>query len=122
MPVPKRGFDQGDANLLRAKLDELRWQHPSRIVWMYTPMAMPLLDALDPDLLIYDCMDELSAFMNPPAGLLEHERALLQRADLVFTGGPSLYEAKRRLNPDVHCFPSSVDIGHFRQALDRNIA
>lgn len=122
MPVPKRGFDQGDANLLRAKLDELRRQHPSRIVWMYTPMAMPLLDALDPDLLIYDCMDELSAFMNPPAGLLEHERALLQRADLVFTGGPSLYASKRELHDNMHCFPSSVDLAHFRKALDRNIA
>lgn len=122
MPIAKPGFHQVDPAPLRRKLRELRQQHPDHRAWFYTPMAMPLLDELDPAGIIYDCMDELSAFMNPPPRLLEHERALLRRADLVFTGGPSLYEAKRRLNPDVHCFPSSVDIGHFRQALDRNIA
>lgn len=122
MPIAKPGFHQVDPAPLRRKLRELRQQHPDHRVWFYTPMAMPLLDELDPVGVVYDCMDELSAFMNPPPRLLEHEHALLQRADLVFTGGPSLYEAKRGLHPEVHCFPSSVDIGHFRQALDRNIA
>lgn len=122
MPIAKPGFHQVDLAPLRRKLREIRQQHPNHRAWFYTPMAMPLLDELDPIGVIYDCMDELSAFLNPPPRLLEHERALLQHADLVFTGGPSLYEAKRGLHPDVHCFPSSVDIGHFRQALDRNIA
>lgn len=122
MPIAKPGFHQVDPAPLRKKLREIRQQHPDHRAWFYTPMAMPLLDELDPVGVIYDCMDELSAFLNPPPRLLEYERALLQRADLVFTGGPSLYEAKRGLHPDVHCFPSSVDIGHFRQSLDRNIA
>ncbi len=122
MPIAKPGFHQVDPAPLRKKLREVRQQHPDHRVWFYTPMAMPLLDELDPVCVVYDCMDELSAFMDPPPGLLGYERDLLQRADLVFTGGPSLYEAKRRLHPGVHCFPSSVDISHFRQALDRNIA
>ena len=122
MPVAKRGFDQGDTDVLREKLDELRRQHPAHIAWLYTPMALPLLAALDPAMVIYDCMDELSAFLNPPPRLLEHERALLTLADLVFTGGPSLYASKRGLHDNVHCFPSSVDLAHFRKALDRNIA
>jgi len=122
MPIAEPGFHQADITPLRRKLYELRQQHPAHWVWLYTPMAMPLLDALNPLAVVYDCMDELSAFMNPPPQLIDHERALLQRADLVFTGGPSLYEAKRRRHPDVHCFPSSVDIGHFRQALNRNLA
>lgn len=122
--VEKRGFGQGaeETQAMREKLAELRRQHPNHIAWLYTPMAMPLLDALDPAMVIYDCMDELSAFMNPPAGLLELERMLLGRANLVFTGGPSLYASKRGLNAHVHCFPSSVDLAHFRKALNRNIA
>jgi UDP-galactopyranose mutase len=61
-------------------------------------------------------MDELSAFDGASPALLDRERALLGRADLMFTGGPSLYRAKRDRHPDVHCFPSSVDAAHFGQA------
>ena len=65
---------------------------------------------------VYDCMDELSAFDHAPPALLAREQELLDRADLVFTGGPSLYRAKKDRHPDVHCFPSSVDAAHFGQA------
>lgn len=87
--------------------------------WFYTPMAVPLLDALSPRVVVYDCMDELSAFRGAPPGLLDREVELLRRADVVFTGGPSLYRAKKDRHPDVHCFPSSVDAAHFRRALGR---
>ena len=86
------------------------------VVWFYTPMALPLLDALDADrvdLVVYDCMDELSAFLGAPPELLERETRLLEIADVVLTGGPSLYEAKRDRHPDVHSLPSSVDPVHF---------
>lgn len=84
--------------------------------WFYTPMAIPLLAQLSPHVVIYDCMDELSAFMNAPPALLERERELLGFADLVFTGGPSLFKSKRDRHPDVYCFSSSVDVAHFGQA------
>jgi UDP-galactopyranose mutase len=64
-------------------------------------------------------MDELSAFANAPAALQQCERDLLARADVVFTGGQSLYEAKRHAHPNVHAFPSSVDVAHFGSA--RNV-
>ena len=89
------------------------------IVWFYTPMALPLLLNLHPRLVVYDCMDELAAFKNAPKQLLQRETALLGRADLVFAGGPSLYEAKRERHSNAHCFASSVDVVHFEQALDR---
>jgi UDP-galactopyranose mutase len=92
------------------------------IVWFYTPMALPLLSGLDPSLIVYDCMDELSAFKNPPKQLLQRESALLGMADVVFTGGPSLYEAKRTRHHNAFCFPSSVDAVHFGQALHRSIS
>jgi UDP-galactopyranose mutase len=88
-------------------------------VWLYTPMALPLAKSLTPApaAVIYDCMDELSAFRDAPQELLHREQELLEWADVVFTGGPSLYAAKKDRHPNVHCFPSSVDAAHFRQAL-----
>ena len=83
------------------------------LLWMYTPMALPLTRLFDPEGVIFDCMDELSAFEFAPAQLVEREAQLLKQADIVFTGGPSLYRAKRSRHPHVHCFPSSVDAAHF---------
>jgi len=85
-------------------------------LWFYTPMALPLASHLQPIGVVYDCMDELSAFRFAPPELLQRERDLLAQADLVFTGGHSLYEAKRSRHPNVHCFPSSVDAAHFGRA------
>jgi glycosyltransferase involved in cell wall biosynthesis len=82
-------------------------------VWFYTPMAVPLATRLSPRGVVYDCMDELTAFKNAPRQLVQRENALFRMADLVFTGGRSLYNAKRGRHPDVHCFPSSVDARHF---------
>lgn len=84
--------------------------------WFYTPMAYPLASELAPRGIVYDCMDELSAFRNAPRQLMQRESALFKAADLVFTGGPSLYNAKRLRHPSVHCFPSSVDARHFARA------
>ena len=88
------------------------------ILWFYTPMALPLAAGLRPRAVVYDCMDELSAFLDAPPQLLEREAELLARADLVFTGGPSLYRAKKGRHPRVCCFPSSVDAKHFARATN----
>jgi glycosyltransferase involved in cell wall biosynthesis len=86
------------------------------MLWYYTPMALDFADHLQPALTVYDCMDELSAFRGAPPELVERERELLKRADLVFTGGYSIWEAKRELHDDAHPFPSSVDVEHFAAA------
>ncbi|HKC91580.1 MAG: hypothetical protein AUG75_23340 [Cyanobacteria bacterium 13_1_20CM_4_61_6] len=100
--------------LLGIEWARLRINRP--VVWFYTPMALPLALDLRPAATVYDCMDELSAFSEAPPLLPLRERALLDRADLVFTGGPSLFEAKRRRHPRTYCFPSSVDAVHFARA------
>ena len=86
------------------------------VLWYYTPMSLSFTDHLDAPLIVYDCMDELSAFRGAPPELVEREKRLMKRADLVFTGGYSLYESKRRHHTNAHPFPSSVDIDHFRAA------
>ena len=86
------------------------------IAWYYTPMVLPFSRDLDLDVTVYDAMDELSKFRFAPPQLLELEAELIARADLVFTGGTSLYEAKKDRHNSVHLFPSSVDRGHFEKA------
>ena len=89
------------------------------VLWYYTPMALDFTKSLSPLAVIYDCMDELSAFKGAPDSLRFQELELLNRADVVFTGGHSLYEAKRDKHPFVHAFPSSIDREHFMQARTR---
>lgn len=84
--------------------------------WYYTPMSLAVSDHFNPSLIIYDCMDELSAFKFAPQSLKDREKELLRKADIVFTGGYSLYEAKKNRHPDVHAFPSSIDVEHFNKA------
>jgi glycosyltransferase involved in cell wall biosynthesis len=86
------------------------------VAWYYTPMALDFTAHLRPAVTVYDCMDELSGFAGAPPTLRQAERALLARADLVFTGGHSLYLAKRDLHRSVHEFPSGVDVAHFAAA------
>ena len=113
-----RGFGSAGAHVLvpvlRKALDERGWSRFT--AWLCTPMAVGIARALGPKAVVYDCMEELSAFRFAPAELRERERELFECADVVFTGGPSLQRAKRDLHPSVHCFPSSVDMAHFAGA------
>ena len=86
------------------------------MLWYYTPMALHYSDHLNPSLIIYDCMDELSAFKFAPPELKKLEARLFESADLVFTGGYSLYQAKKHLHHNIHPFPSSIDKAHFQSA------
>lgn len=91
------------------------------VLWYYTPMAIPFSEHLKPLATVYDCMDELSAFKFAHPELVGNEHKLFDKADLVFTGGQSLYEAKRRQHEKVFAFPSSIDAHHFKQARDINV-
>ena len=86
------------------------------ISWYYTPMALPFTDHLTPDLVVYDCMDELSAFKFAPPELTTREKELFKKADVVFTGGHSIYEYKKNQHQNIYPFPSSIDKNHFGSA------
>ncbi len=117
--VTAPGFDDAQLPALRLLLPQLLAEEgiEDYVVWFYTPMALPLLEALKPKAVIYDCMDELSAFHAAPRQMREREAQLIERAGVIFTGGRSLYEAKKDRHPNVHCFPSSVDAAHFGKAV-----
>jgi len=119
VPVLPSGIDEHAAIAAqRDLLDRLVRQEriDPFIAWYYTPMALPFSQHRRPAAVVYDCMDELASFKDAPPVLKQREATLLSRADLVLTGGQSLYEAKRHQHDNIHPFPSSVDVDHFAQA------
>ena len=111
--------DAREATLKRLLDAHLASQHGALVAWYYTPMMLPFSRHIEPAVLVFDAMDELSKFKFAPARLLDLEQELIDRADVVFTGGSSLFEAKKDRHSNVHCFPSSVDRAHFAKARAR---
>src|SRR4028119_1913772 len=119
VPHLQEGLSEEAANAAQqVLLDALFAEHEisKYICWYYTPMARAFTRHLEPLAIVYDCMDELSAFKGASPLLREREAELFSRADLVFTGGQSLYEAKRDQHENVYACPSSVEVAHFAQA------
>lgn len=122
VPILPDGTGQADAVVLQRELLDGFLDgtaHETRLFWYYTPMAIAFSDHLASDARVYDNMDELSAFLGASPEMIENEERLFARADLVFTGGMSLFEAKRSRHPAVHAFPSSIDAAHFAAARVR---
>lgn len=88
----------------------------SLTLWYYTPMALPFARHLEPDLIVFDKMDELAAFADAPPLLKALEAEMLERADVVFTGGAAMFKAAADRHANIHCFPSSIDTAHFGAA------
>jgi UDP-galactopyranose mutase len=105
-------------HLLRNYLQSQKIEAP--LIWLYTPMALPFLRIIDYRLLIYDVMDQLAAFKGAPIDIASKEEILLKEANLVFTGGVSLYRAKRAFNANTYLFPSGVETSHYAPAAKRS--
>ena len=91
------------------------------VLWYYTPMALQFSRHLAVDVVVFDKMDELSAFQDASPLLVALEAELLERVDIVFTGGASMHEATLGRHPNIHCFPSSIDAEHFAQARSHGL-
>jgi hypothetical protein len=120
-PIKDAETDKRNAPLGKRLLDETvaaqNW--PRLVHWFYSPMAAPMLRTwYDPAAIAYDCMDELANFKFAPPDIKQRETDLMAAADVVFTGGPSMYVARKDKHPNVHLFNSGVDVDHFRKALD----
>jgi glycosyltransferase involved in cell wall biosynthesis len=113
--VDAPGFAPAQIAPVRALLAEhLRRTGIERpLVWLYTPMAQPLVEPLQPRCVLVDLMEDLAADPAAPAVLHEREAALMAQADIVVAGGPSLYQSRRGHHPSVHCIPNAVDADHF---------
>lgn len=107
---------QAQRQLLNMFVASMNIQH--FIAWYYTPLAFAFSDHLNPELIVYDCMDELSSSRFASPALKDWEARLSGKADLVFTGSMHLYEAKKHLHSNIHPFPGGIDVDHFFQARD----
>lgn len=104
--------------LLRQHLRRVRIVDP--VVWVYHPGYGRAALSLSPRLLVYDCVDEYSAFpeyRDDPGWIVQRERDLCRAADLVFTTSRGLFERKRPLNPHATRLVHNVgDAAHFAGA------
>ncbi|RYG78372.1 MAG: UDP-galactopyranose mutase, partial [Alphaproteobacteria bacterium] len=115
LPDAIQGADRDQA--LKSLLDDRLTNEPRELVrWYYTPMMLPFSRHIGSVCTVYDCMDELKNFKFAPPEMAALEQELFTAADVVFTGGYSLYEAKQDSHRNIHPFPSSVDRDHFGQA------
>ncbi len=121
VPHLPKGLNEDKTNAALKRLLDAYAAGLSRpiVAWYYTPMMLPFSRDLDASVVVFDSMDELSKFKFAPENLLDLEQELIDRADLIFTGGSSLYEAKKDRHDSVHLFPSSVDRAHFAKARVR---
>lgn len=123
-PSTAPGFDDAQAGHIQQLVGEhLQSEGITEYsVWLYTPMALPLLMGLSPRAIIFDCMDDLAGFAGAPPQVESRTRTLLDIANVVFTGGPGLQQKHAHAHPNIHCVPSSVDAAHFAKGAQRDLA
>ena len=112
---------QAEAAVMQARLLEdflFNLRKSPSVLWYYTPMALEFSRWLNADMIVYDNMDELSAFDGAPPEVVALENEMFSISNIVFTGGQSLYEAKKARHKNIHPFPSSIDTSHFKQARE----
>jgi UDP-galactopyranose mutase len=105
--LPEQITDEERSAALKSLLDGfLAGESKPLIRWYYTPMMLPFSRHIRRDLHRLRLHGRACQFPVRPAELLDLERELLAASDVVFTGGYSLYEARRGRHPNVHPFPS----------------
>jgi glycosyltransferase involved in cell wall biosynthesis len=88
------------------------------VLWSYVPQAEVLLDALDPSLVVYHCVDDIAAQRGVAADAFRAAEArFAARADLVLASAPALVERMRTLSSNVLYAPNVADTALFAQAL-----
>ncbi len=126
-PLESHGFADDQIALMQEKMTDLDLLNAgdeddhNNVVWFYTPLALPFLSLVKHDLVVFDSMDALDHFAHAPIALKARETELLLQADVVFTGGPSLYRRLAGRHDNLHCFSSSVESQHFEKAQDRQL-
>lgn len=93
------------------------------ILWYYTPAALAFTQHLPASAIVYECIDGLSPLQGASPDLQALERELLQKADVVFTGGHTIDETQHRLHVSIRSpLPdrTSLDASTFLSTNDQN--
>ena len=88
-------------------------EHP--LVWTFLPtaLALDLIKAVDPRLVIYYCIDDFEASSSSARSIRRTEHRLFRDADLVFVTSERLRERVRQFRAQADVFPFAVDFRHF---------
>jgi glycosyltransferase involved in cell wall biosynthesis len=122
--IPLPGFALAhrlNGHILAASLRRLcrRQGFDRPIFWTFLPYVDRLIGRLGERMLIYQCVDEYSAFSGVPRqAIIRMDQRLVRRADLVITSAAKLRDERLPLNPNTHFVPHGVDADHFGRALE----
>lgn len=101
---------------------EFQDRYDDAILWFNDPMAVTACAGqLGERIIVYDCMDELTQFQGAPPALIERERELTRRADLIFCGGRKMRDKRLPLNANTHFYGTGVDCEHFGTVLSASL-
>lgn len=90
------------------------------IFWIYNPLTMDLAGLFDASMLVYHCVDDLTASPGMPVdAIAATEKVLVRRADLILTASPKLQATRSKWNPNhTYYFPNVADFDHFVKARE----
>jgi glycosyltransferase involved in cell wall biosynthesis len=100
---------------LRRASRKLGFRDP--VTLTFVPNSVDVVGSLRERLVVYYCVDEYSQFTGADrTAVLDMERKLMEKADLVVVSASRLYETKRACNPNTVLITHGVDVDHFRTA------
>lgn len=90
------------------------------VVWTFlpTPLALDLIQELDPALTVYYCIDDLASSSPAARRISKPEVQLFRRADLVFVTSEKLRARAAQFARRVHLFPFGVSYGKFERVRE----
>jgi uncharacterized SAM-binding protein YcdF (DUF218 family)/glycosyltransferase involved in cell wall biosynthesis len=107
---------------LRRWADIVGFHRPILWTFLPTPLALDLIDAIDPRLSIYYCIDNLAESSHGARKIVASEQQLFKKADLVFVTSEKLRQRAAGFRPDVHLFPFGVSFERFERVRRANEA
>jgi len=90
-------------------LGEISGPDPVVVAYPPTRTTLDLISGLRPRVVLYDCSDDYASFPGAPRDVMDTERELLRRADLVSCTSTRLLEKVRSARPDAFLSGPAVD-------------
>ncbi len=100
---------------LRRWMEAVGFARPILWTFLPTPLALDIIRAVDPQVTIYYCIDDLAASSPGARKIVASEERLFRQADLVFVTSERLRERAARFRHDVHVFPFGVNLERFEE-------
>ena len=98
---------------LKRWMDAVGFHRPILWTFLPTPLALDIIHAVDPQVTIYYCIDDLASSSPGARKIVSSEEQLFRQADLVFVTSEQLRARAARSSDRVHLFPFGVNLERF---------